>query len=222
MIGVSDGYLNNQYSETLTLVTIEDTMLDISSFLPANILPLVMAAGIPTVMTVDVNHVLFDVQGLPNGLNADCDIANCLYNAGDNGCILINGVPSQVGDFNVDVNIVINIEIPPLGGGIFGGMSTDLPSINAQQYSLNIDGSSYVNGVSKPYFLYPNPTYSNAKLELDEKDIVEVFNILGLKVKSFQKKSGTISLCKKELGVGVFYIVISSEKSIETQKLIIK
>ena len=78
-IGINDGQVNVPYDETLTLVVLEDTTMDIGFLLdmidPA-ITSLMNSAGISTTMSVDVNHVTFDIQGLPNNLTYTCDINN--------------------------------------------------------------------------------------------------------------------------------------------------
>ena len=77
MVGINDGALGSTYSQTLTLVVLEDTIMDIASFLPATVVSAMSLAGISTVMALDVNYVTFDVAGLPNGLSYTCDQNNC-------------------------------------------------------------------------------------------------------------------------------------------------
>ena len=77
--GIADGSLGSNYNQTLTLVVLEDTTMDVGFLLPASAVTAMNVAGISTVMTVDVNHVTFDVQGLPSGINSHCDISNCQY-----------------------------------------------------------------------------------------------------------------------------------------------
>ena len=57
-------------------------------------------AGISTVMNVGVNHITFDIQGLPNGLSYQCNNSNCEYSSGSDGCIKLSGNPTFWRDTN--------------------------------------------------------------------------------------------------------------------------
>ena len=157
MVGLMDGQINTVYSETLTLVVLEDTSLDVGFLLPAAVVTAMNAAGISTVMTVDVNHVIFDVQGLPNGLNFICDQNMCQYSSGIDGCIAINGTPTQAGTFSVPVSMSINIQIPAItvpviGTVLYSGGSQDIPTFDAVTYDLFIQGLSSIEIKEKQHF----------------------------------------------------------------------
>jgi hypothetical protein len=51
------------------------------------------------------------VYNVPNGLNYACDTPNCTWAGGENGCIRIFGTPTQAGQYNmqVDVKVVVNV-----------------------------------------------------------------------------------------------------------------
>ena len=101
-LGIADGNLGSNYSQTLTLVVLEDTTMDVGFLLPTAAVAAMSAAGISTTMTVDVNHVTFDVQGLPTGINYQCDIPNnCQYPSSIDGCIQLYGTPTIAGTFSV-------------------------------------------------------------------------------------------------------------------------
>jgi len=227
MVGVSEGIVGSPYSQTLTLVVLEDTTMDIASFLPVTVVSAMSLAGISTVMSLDVNHVTFDVSGLPNGLSYTCDQSGCQYVSGVDGCILINGTPTQGGNFTVPVSMTINAQIPAitdpfLGTTIFAGMAIDLPSFTAVEYDLFIDGATTISEITQHNFLYPNPTSNEAKLSLGSISDVLVYNILGKEVLKVIDFKGELILSKNDLGKGMFYIMITSENKIETIKLIIK
>jgi len=227
MVGINDGALGSAYSQTLTLVVLEDTTMDITSFLPATVVSAMSLAGISTVMPLDVNYVIFDVNGLPNGLSYTCDQSGCQYVSGVDGCILINGTPTQAGDFAVPVSMTINAQIPAitdpfLGTTIFAGMAIDLPSFSVVEYDLFIDGSTVVSEITQHSFLYPNPTANEAMLCLYSVSDVVVYNVLGKEVFTSVSIEGNLVLSKADLGKGMFYIMITSENKTETIKLIIK
>lgn len=228
MVGVSDGIVGSPYSQTLTLVVLEDTIMDVASFLPAAVVSAMSLASIPTVLSLGINHVAFDVTGLPNGLSYTCDKSNCEYPSGIEGCVLINGTPNQLGSFAVPVSMTINAQIPAitdpvLGTTIFAGMAVELPSFSTVEYDLLVAGSTVIDEVDN-YILKisPNPTANEATLSLDLMSDVVVFNVLGKQVFKSVSIQGVCVLSKADLGKGIFYIMIKSENKTETIKLIIK
>jgi len=228
MTGMNDGAIGSLYSQTLTLVVLEDTTMDVASFLPATVVSTMSLAGISTVMSLDVNYIAFDVAGLPNGLSYSCDQSGCQYVSGVDGCILINGNPTQSGNFAVPVSMIINAQIPAitdpfLGTTIFAGMAIDLPSFSAVEYDLLVTGATAINEVGHySSKIFPNPTENEAMLCLYSESDVVVYNFLGKEVFTSVNISGNLFLSKADLGKGMFYIMIQSEKKTETIKLIIK
>jgi len=228
MVGIFDGIVGSLYSQTLTLVVLEDTIMDVASFLPVAVASTMSLAGISTVMSLDVNYVAFDVSGLPNGLSYTCDQSGCQYVSGVDGCILINGNPTQSGNFSVPVSLIINAQIPAitdpfLGTTIFAGMAFDLPSFSAVEYDLLVTGATAINEVGNySSKIFPNPTANEAMLCLYSVSDVVVYNVLGKEVFTSISIEGNLVLSKADLGKGMFYVMITSENKTETIKLIIK
>ena len=228
MMGINDGVLGSAYSQTLTLVVLEDTIMDVASFLPATVVLAMNSAGISTVISLPVNHVAFNVSGLPNGLNYSCDQTNCEYPSSFDGCMLINGTPTQSGDFAVPVSMIINAQIPAitdpfLGTTIFAGMAIDLPSFSAVEYDLLVTGATAINEVDHySSKIFPNPTENEAMLSLHLISDVVVYNVLGKEVIKSLNIAGNLVLSKADLGTGMFCVMIQSENKTETIKLIIK
>jgi len=231
LVGISDGQVSVPYSQTLTLVVLEDTTMDIGFLLDMidpTITPLMNNAGISTLMTVDVNHVTYDITGLPNNLTYACDINSCQYPSGVNGCIAISGTPIQSGTFPIDVNMTINIQIPAItipviGTVIYPGSGQDIPSFSAVAYDLLITGASAINEVGNYRLkVFPNPTSNQAILSLVCFSDVVVYNMLGKKVLIANNIKRDLVLSKSDIGKGVFYISVQSKSKTETIKLIIQ
>ena len=228
LVGISDGQVNVPYSQTLTLVVLEDTTMDIASFLPATVVSAMSLAGISTVMSLDVNHVIYDISGLPNNLIYTCDINSCQYPSGVNGCIAVSGTPIQSGTFPIDVNMTINVQIPAItdpifGTTIFAGSGQDIPSFSAVAYDLLITGATAINEVGNYRSkIFPNPTSNQAILSLIFFSDVVVYNILGKEVLIANNVKGDLLLSKNDIGKGVFYISVQSKSKTETIKLIVK
>ena len=230
LVGISDGQVNIPYSQTLTLIVLEDTTMDIGFLLdmidPA-ITPLMNSAGISTTMAVDVNHVDYDITGLPSNLSYVCDSNACQYPSGANGCIQISGTPIQSGTFPVDVNMTINVQIPAItvpviGTVLYPGSGQDIPSFPGQHYDLLITGSSGINNLNNDQIaIYPNPTSNIAVLEIAEKQDIKVYDNLGRLIFTKNNITFTLELSKEKLGAGIFIIEISNETKIRREKLII-
>ena len=230
LVGISDGQVSVPYSQTLTLVVLEDTTMDIGFLLDMidpTITPLMNSAGISTTMTVDVNHVIYDISGLPNNLTYTCDINSCQYPSGVNGCIAISGTPIQSGTFPIDVNMTINVQIPAItipivGTVIYPGSGQDIPSFPGQQYDLLIAGSSGLEVQKEEQFtIYPNPTSGIAILEFGGKKDIKVLDNLGRIIVTQKNVNSKLKLSKEQLGTGLFIIEIADENKIWKEKLII-
>ena len=221
MTGIADGQVNVPYSQSLTLVVLEDTTLDIGFLLPTSVVSAMNLAGISTVMTVGANHVTYDITGLPSNLTFSCDINNCQYTSGIDGCIEINGTPTQSGTFPIDVNMVINIQIPAIGA-IFAGMAVDLPAFSGQQYDLFIDGSAGINihGTNQ-IEIYPNPTANKTMLEFEGVKNIKVYDNLGRIAFAQTNVNNKMEFSKNKLGSGHFIVEITDENSIHRKNLII-
>ena len=205
LLAIDDGEVSYPYSEVLTIVTVEDTNMDVSSLLPTSVVLAMNLAGISTTMNVNVNHSTYDISGLPNGLSYQCSDPNCQYSPSIDGCILIDDTPTEGGNFTVNVNQTLNIQIPPITT-LFSGMAVDVPAFSAQEYDLFIDGLTSINNkVNHKSKLYPNPTKDFSFLEVKEKSEVSIFNVLGKKVFTGIVDEKLL-LDKNKLGTGIFYI----------------
>jgi hypothetical protein len=229
LVGISDGQVSVPYSQTLTLVVLEDTTMDIGFLLDMidpTITPLMNSAGISTLMTVNVNHVTYDITGLPNNLTYACDINSCQYPSGINGCIVISGTSIQSGTFPIDVNMTINVQIPAItipviGTVIYPGSGQDIPTFPGQQYDLFIDGSSGVEVQEiEKFTMYPNPTSDVAFLKVTGKRNIKIYDNLG-RILLEKKAISEITLAKEQLGTGLFIIEITDKNKIWQEKLII-
>jgi hypothetical protein len=142
--------------------------------------------------------------------------------------MLINGTPTQSGNFAVPVSMIINAQIPAitdpfLGTTIFAGMAIDLPSFSAVEYDLLVTGATAINEVDNfSSKIFPNPTVNKAMLSLHLISDVVLYNVLGKEVFKSLNIAGNLFLSKADLGKGMFYIMIQSENKTETIKLIIK
>jgi len=84
------------------------------------------------------------------GFDWDCDITGCLYNAGEQHCITIYGVPNQSGSYVLNVDIVVN--------AIFVGVPLELP-YSTGSYTLEVSAicGNVFSGCTNPIACNYNP-----------------------------------------------------------------
>mgnify|MGYP001238018705 CR=1 FL=1 len=212
---------------SLTFGVLEDTTLDIGFLLPSAVVSAMNAAGISTVMNVDVNHVTFSIQGLPSGLLTQCDQMNCQYPSSIDGCMLINGIPSQSGNFSVPVSMLINIQIPAITDPIFGttlfpATPIDLPSFTVNQYDLFIaDGALSVNESTLNSTIVMNDDLNLLTVQNIYPRNVNLYNSLGQLILS-KMSVEIIDIGENILNSGVYFVKIYDDINSETHKFIIK
>ena len=226
-LGISDGVMGQNYNQTLTFVVLEDTTLDIGFLLPSSVVSAMNAAGISTVMNVDVNHVTFSIQGLPSGLSTQCDQINCQYPSSIDGCMLINGIPTQSGNFSIPVSMLINIQIPAITDPIFGttlfpATPIDLPSFTVNQYDLFIaDGVLSVNETTLNSTIIMKSDLNSLSVQNIYPRNVNLYNSLGQLILS-KMSVKIIDIGESMLNSGVYFVKIYDDFNSETHKFIIK
>ena len=223
-LGISDGTVGVNYSQTLTMIVPQDTTLDIGFLLPSAAVAAMNLAGISTTMTVDINHVSFDVQGLPNVVSYQCDISSCQYPSNSDGCIQLSGTPTIAGTFSVPVNMTVNIQLPsiniPLYGTV-GGMGQDIPAFAAQTYDLLINQSTFLEGSYNTTRIYPNPTNSICNIEFNSSKKIRVFNSIGELIYYSNDFLDRFVFSGSYFGKGIFILESFDKDSYEQHKLII-
>jgi hypothetical protein len=111
-----DGQQGSNYSETITVVVLADTTIDLS------VLGIPGLPALPPV-TVSVEYQRINaVTGLPSGLSDTCNINLCEIPGDSSGCIRISGIPDTSGTFAVGLDtefgILIPAAIPVIGGTV--------------------------------------------------------------------------------------------------------
>jgi hypothetical protein len=99
--------------------------------------------------------VVTGVSGIPAGMDYACNIASCEYPGGANGCANLYGTPTDVGTYNVEINVTATIIISVLGLPVPVEQQT---SFTGYKIVVAEEGTSnLVAHVIQPLTLYPNP-----------------------------------------------------------------
>ena len=209
--------VGSEYELTITLKVPQDTTLDLKEF------------GLSGTQTIGVNSMKVNsINGLPNGLEfGDCSNSSCKWSANEAGCFKIFGTPSEIGDFELGVNITMNVQVPILGG-------TDLPAFDLVAYEMEVTVASSVQSrgslQESSVYIYPNPVKSEINLEsnlnLGGVYTIELINALGQNV--------YVNTCNLETGktivtipvghfqTGVYFLRLSSLLESYESRILIK
>ena len=218
--GISEGNVGSNYNQTITVIVLQDTTLDVASFLPSAAVVAMNLAGISTVMNVGVNHITFDIQGLPNGISYQCNNSNCEYSSGTDGCIKLSGNPTSSGTFPFGVNMTINIQIPTIPG-ILPSMTIDIPSFAAVTYDLVINETTSLQNFSSYSEIYPNPTKNNITIKTNSPKQIKIYNPLGKLILS-KEINDIYFFDTSKLNRGLYLIELLDRNSIENHKLFLQ
>ena len=136
--------VNEPYSQTVTLVIPEDTVI-----------------GFP----VDIDSVVLqDVIGLPPGLSYLCEPTNCSFAGGTNSCVLVSGTPTVPGTYEIDIATVYHVSsfvgpvaVPDTQEAYYTIVVSDAPSLSVSTTGASCaqtDGSATVTATGMGPFTY--------------------------------------------------------------------
>jgi hypothetical protein len=147
---LTSGNQGQAYSDRFTIMVPQDTTIDLSAVI-----------GFPfPAISVSVNYQeVTAITGLPTGLNYTCDITNCQWGGGVNGCIKIDGTPTQGGTFSVGMTTRYNVTVPqnvPVVGGTavnvpIPGLSWTLDITAVGVADAKIEGLSIAQNTPNPF-----------------------------------------------------------------------
>lgn len=158
------GSVGNAYSETITIITLADTTIDLSAIVG---IPLP-----PVTASVEYQRVN-SVNGLPNGLTYACNPSSCEVPGDSSGCVGISGTPTQGGSFTVsldtEIGLAIPASIPYIGGTIVdvpipgvswtldisGGVASD--DLLDDAFTVEQNGPNPFHGITNIFFNTPKP-----------------------------------------------------------------
>lgn len=220
---LTPGSVGNAYSETITILTIADTTIDLS--------PFTGGFPVPPVNVAVAYQVINGVNGLPAGLSYNCFPSGCSIPGDSSGCVGIVGTPTQGGTYTVSLDTEIGINVPssiPLIGGTV--LEIPIPGISWQQ---EISGTSAVGDLHQGGLSFqgvgPNPFSASTTLRFfsakPTQVSLEVRDITGRLVTSqvVRAYAGDNShvLDGSTWGAGMYLLSLSNGSSKVTEKLVV-
>lgn len=94
------------------------------------------------------------VQGLPAGYNYACNVANCTYNGGNNGCANVYGTTATTGTYpiTIDVDATVLVTLIP---GLPPTPVTQ--SVSFGGYKIIVGNAGLISSSFDAISVYPNP-----------------------------------------------------------------
>ena len=219
--GTLNGTENVAYSQVFTVNVPADTTIDLTAII-----------GFPTPpVNVSVNYqTITGVNGLPTGLNYNCDTIACWWAGGTSGCLEVSGTPTQTGQFTFNMLGDLNITVPS-GVPIIGGTQQNIPTPLA--YQLTIDPATSVDPALNSAFSVsqntPNPFGYETEISIFSPfsaDVsLEVYDLQGKVVKrdQFSQVSGEFSftLNASDLVPGIYLYRLDNGQESVIRKMVV-
>jgi hypothetical protein len=185
---------------------------------------------VPTVVTIDLDpsgqYVGTPIQsfevtglaGLPAGYNYVCNISNCTFNGGANGCANVYGISGVTGTYPITIEITA---VVLLGGALPYPQSTSFGG-----YEIIIGTAGIIEGIIAPLTIQPNP--SNGIININ--GITSSMNVSSVSIRNLDGKvisqkqldgSTTCSFDLTGINAGIYFASVSYEGGIENIKFII-
>lgn len=207
----------SEYELTITIKVPQDTTIDLKEF------------GLSGTQTIGVNSMKVNsVNGLPEGLEFDyCSNSSCKWSTNEVGCFKIFGTPVEIGNFELGINITMNVQVPILGG-------TDLPAFDIVTYQMEVTVASNAqkgNSLNESSIdIYPNPVNDVINLEYYLKSggyyTIEIINSLGrhvyLNTQKMEAGESKLTLPVNSYQPGVYFLRLSGFKEMYEERVLIK
>jgi len=204
--GLPGGVVGTPYSEVIQVRVLTDTTLN----------------GLPVIVT---SITITSVSGLPPGITYSCNPASCVFPGGSNACILLSGIPTVAGSYQ----LIVDIEVD---GTLFGVPVSQTATID--YYVIDIDvASGFAGNISAVKFELlqnkPNPAFSYTDVMFNSPvggDFeLRVFNMIGREVyaQTLRGMAGlnSVRIMTDELTPGVYMLTLGNGSTVTTRRMIV-
>lgn len=190
---------------------------DLNFKVPATVTPELDASG-NFVGSPIQSFTVTGVQGLPSGYNYACNIANCTYNGGANGCANVYGTTATTGTYPITIEVDATVLVTLIPG---------LPptpvtqSVSFSGYKIIVGNAGLITGIIAPLSVSPNPSQGLtviSGLMADEMTITTLNGqvVLNKKIEGLN----TLNLDLSELKAGVYFVNTFGQFGKETVRFI--
>jgi len=226
-----NAYVSHAYSEVLTFKAPADAKkIPMVETIVDSIINLLPPGTIPTGGTINIElskYKIEDIIGLPTGFGHTCNKTNCLYSGGDLGCLKIEGTPTEVGTYDLKVNMYVDVKAKIMLGPI---------PIYTEQFDTTIVVPGTYKFVVKPadekpknvsiedhsayqVALYPNPAQKNIMLNnVSEYDTYKIYDTNGRLIVNGKLKEDQTTINVEQLNDGIYFVNISDSSGVHSLK----
>lgn len=186
-------------------------------------------------ITADIDSIrLVSVEGLPQNLTYQCNVANCLFTPTQTYCARISGTPTA----NDIGTRQLRFAIVAYASAVIIGTRTNLPpqQDTLDQFELIVANSSGgTNNLTEVkddnlFSVYPNPAQQEFNILLNGFDSETIhFEITDITGKIFAKNTlllhgntEVITIPSKNWAAGIYFVRVQNSKGIFTQRLVIE
>ena len=218
IVGLSDGFVGQMYSQNITIITPTDTVVDVFGSLVQ--------------VTID-NIDLTGVTGLPANFSYTCDPPSCSFPGGSIECAelysTINPTAADVGIYPITLNTTAYASDVPF----IGTLTQD--DVTVGYYIEILDNTtSTFNHFDQTVFelkeVYPNPVNNNVEIcfisGIPEEVVLKTYNLLGEEVESHIIISSTgvnrLNINTSSYSEGMYLYSINNGSQLLTKRMIVK
>ena len=198
-----DAAVNQAVSYVTQVVVLADTIVSLGGF----------SFNVP----VDSLGIV-SLTGLPAGMNYACDVPNCTWEGGDNGCIEVSGTPTTLGTYNIIATAKTKIVVTGL---------LDTSVLTPFVFKLNVvAGASIFEERPISFRIDPNPATSFVDIRVNRGEQLlqyRLFDLLGRPVEEgeFKPIEGHYRLSVESVKNGVYLLHIGNSEGWSSQRLLI-
>jgi hypothetical protein len=160
------------------------------------------------------------VQGLPPGFDFACNISNCTYLGGANGCANLYGTTDSVAVFPVTVDITATVLVV-----LFPGLPPTpvTQTVSFDGYKIVVGSGGTIDQVINPLSLQPNPataTIEVAGLFAGGSSVVTLRDLSGKTIEALQTNASSVTFDLSKLASGSYLIELTDTFGTQQQKFV--
>jgi hypothetical protein len=160
------------------------------------------------------------VQGLPPGFDFACNVSNCTYLGGSNGCANLYGTTDSVAVFPVSVDITATVLVV-----LFPGLPPTpvTQTVSFDGYKIVVGSGGTIDKVINPLSLQPNPATTTLEvtgLYPGSSSLVTLRDLTGKTIDVLQTNASSVTFDLSKLASGSYLIELTDAFGTQQQKFV--
>lgn len=192
---------------------------DINFKVPSTVTPEIDTSG-QFVGTTIQQFKIDALQGLPPGFDFACNVSNCTYQGGFNGCANIFGTTNSVGVFPVTVDVTATVLVVLIPG--FPPAPLD-QSVSFDGYKIVVGSGGQIEQVINPIQLEPNPASTAifvSGLVDGTNSVLTLRDFTGKTIEVIRTTAASASFNLEQLSNGTYLIELTDVFGSQQQKFV--